>query len=107
MKPIKINCVDCYACCLGLSVEVLPEDEDLWEELGILEEILKETLPNPYRCQKYAPNLILKQRDDGSCIFLVDGLCSIYEIRPRVCRDFEYLGQHCLRIRTSAGLEEN
>ncbi len=36
----------------------------------------------------------LKVKDDGSCIFLLDGKpnkrCSIHEARPRQCRDFPY-----------------
>ena len=26
--------------------------------------------------------------DDGTCVYLKDGKCSVYEIRPRVCRDY-------------------
>jgi Fe-S-cluster containining protein len=31
-----------------------------------------------------------KSRDDGSCQFLVNGLCSIYESRPLECRIFPF-----------------
>jgi hypothetical protein len=36
----------------------------------------------------------LKVKDDGSCIFLLDGKlsrrCSIHQARPQQCRDFPY-----------------
>lgn len=31
---------------------------------------------------------LLKQRKNGSCIYLKNNLCSIHEIRPQVCRNF-------------------
>ncbi|MEI7690702.1 MAG: YkgJ family cysteine cluster protein [bacterium] len=31
---------------------------------------------------------ILKQKEDGSCIYLESNKCSIHENRPEVCRDF-------------------
>ena len=32
--------------------------------------------------------VFLKQKDDGSCIYLKDNLCSIHTKRPKVCREF-------------------
>lgn len=37
--------------------------------------------------QKYGGN-ILRQKKDGSCIYLKNNLCSIHKRRPQVCRDF-------------------
>lgn len=31
---------------------------------------------------------IVVSDDEGTCAFLRDGLCSIYDARPRVCRDY-------------------
>ncbi|MBS7627979.1 YkgJ family cysteine cluster protein [Candidatus Bathyarchaeota archaeon] len=33
---------------------------------------------------------ILKKREDGSCIFLRNNICSIYDLRPLVCRFFPF-----------------
>jgi len=30
----------------------------------------------------------LKQKKDGSCVYLKNNLCSIHKIRPQVCRGF-------------------
>lgn len=34
----------------------------------------------------------LKKREDMSCVYLEDNLCSIYARRPRVCQDFQCTG---------------
>lgn len=31
---------------------------------------------------------LIERRADGSCVFLQEGRCSVYEKRPRVCRGF-------------------
>ena len=31
---------------------------------------------------------LLAQKDDGSCIYLKDNLCSIHDKRPKVCKPF-------------------
>ena len=33
---------------------------------------------------------MLRQTKDG-CVFLKDNLCTVYEARPRACREFPYL----------------
>ena len=42
----------------------------------------------------------LEQRGDGACVALdpVTRLCTIYENRPSVCREFERGGELCRRI---------
>jgi len=42
----------------------------------------------------------LEQRGDGACVALdpVTQLCTIYESRPKVCRDFARGGELCRRI---------
>jgi len=103
---VKTQCRNCHACCVGLLVEIEPEDCDLWEELGVFHEIIENTELNPDESARWVHEWVLKQRDDGSCIFLCNGFCTIYEVRPRVCRDFEYQGKHCREFRKRCGLEE-
>jgi len=100
---LKTQCKGCYACCVDLVVEIEEEDELLWEEMGIYREIIKQTeleafFPTP-------SSRILKQRDDGTCVFLINGLCSIQDFKPKVCRDFEYLGKNCKLLRERFGFE--
>jgi Fe-S-cluster containining protein len=41
--------------------------------------------------------IMLKRSDNGDCVYLKDGTCSIYERRPTICREFDcramFLGQ--------------
>lgn len=38
---------------------------------------------------------VMKRTDKGECVALVDSRCSIYEARPKVCREFERGGRLC------------
>ena len=40
---------------------------------------------------------------DDTCIALVDGICTIYDDRPLVCRDYEIGGRDCLNARKKYG----
>ncbi len=42
----------------------------------------------------------LEQRGDGACVALdpVTKLCTIYENRPRVCREFDRGGELCVQV---------
>ena len=77
-------CIECKAgCCKGLSVEV-------YENYNI---------PIEYLIVRNKAFYMRKQKDHKTCIAL-DGnnLCSIYEDRPVVCRDFEINCDKCLMI---------
>ena len=40
----------------------------------------------------------LAKRDDGSCVHLIDGQCSIYERRPPACRAFDCRIMRAVRV---------
>jgi len=44
-------------------------------------------IDNFYRATACGAN-ILKQKEDGNCIYLKANKCSIHKIRPQVCREF-------------------
>ncbi len=69
-------------CCVGLSVEVYPND-DVPDNMTIVRKNFR---------------YMRKQRDHKTCIALVEGRCSIYEIRPTVCREFWVGNPRCLSI---------
>jgi Fe-S-cluster containining protein len=75
-------CAGCGKCC-HLLVELAPFEHDVPEALVVVHDGL--------RC--------MDQHGDGACIALDPGtqLCTIYERRPQVCRDFERGGSLCLR----------
>lgn len=98
----KTYCKGCQACCVALVVEVVTEDEIRWEEAGIFEELFERTRLDPGD----PTTRLLKQRDDGTCVFLINGFCTIYELRPNDCRDFVHRGSGCKLLRRQIGMEE-
>ena len=81
-----MTCRGCGACCIGLIVEVDPCLDDVPVLLT--------------KIDRYGA-LVMRERshEDGRtrCIALTkQGECSIYEGRPKVGRDFEQGGAHCL-----------
>lgn len=69
-----VPCGDCHACCFHYDVDFHQDFDDQAEyetETGI-EDVT-----------------VLKHRDDGSCIYLKNGRCSIYERRPYYCRVYD------------------
>ena len=79
-------CAGCGICC-HLVVELKPTDR-------IPEELVAEH--NGVRC--------MDQHGNGACVALdsATGLCTIYEIRPQVCRDFSRGEPLCRQAVSSA-----
>lgn len=101
-SAVKMKCRGCQACCVDLVVEVDVEDEVRWEEAEVFEELFERTRLDPGD----PTTRLLKQRDDGTCVFLINGFCTIYELRPNDCRDFVYQGSGCKLLRRQIGIEE-
>ncbi len=49
------------------------------------------------------PIRYMRHRPDGTCIALSGGLCSIYAVRPQVCRDFQAGSWQCDSARARRG----
>ena len=75
-------CVGCGKCC-HLLVELTPGIDDVPEDLVV----------------EHAGVRCMDQRGDGGCVALdpVSLLCTIYERRPQVCRDFKRAEALCRR----------
>ena len=77
-------CSQCGVCCklfmINLSKEEYLSDnyKTLFDEFGKVGFVEAE----------FTGANILKQKDDGSCIYLEKGKCSIHEKRPHACRRF-------------------
>lgn len=80
------SCKGCGACCSHLSVELIPGKDDVPDYMT---EFVKD----------YAVDVeVMKQRTDGRCIALgKDNICTIYNRRPQVCKDFERGKPECIR----------
>lgn len=74
------DCQTCGGrCCAGWAVDVLPGLDEVPDRM-----VKEDRLFGP----------VMRERN-GACIALRDGRCSIYESRPKVCRDFEAGGAAC------------
>ena len=80
-----VTCSDCQACCCQLEV-MLIGDADVPEQF---------TGQNPWG------GWVMRRLDDGWCAALDRNtmMCTIYERRPLICREFEMGAPECLTER--------
>lgn len=88
-KEPVFECQRCGACCRWEG-HVILTDEDIARlavatALSEVDFIERYTILAANRCQ-----LSLAEQADGSCIFLKEDRCSVYEARPRQCRSFPH-----------------
>lgn len=82
-----VSCSNCQACCCRLEVMLITDT-------GVPERFIK---TDPWGGQTMA------RSEDGWCAALDRNtmLCSIYEKRPLICREFEMGGYECLAERAA------
>ena len=91
-QGLDVPCGDCRGCCTSsLFVHITPADT---ATLAVIPARLLVRAPGRPR-----GHTLLGFADDGSCPMLKDRSCSIYEQRPRTCRDYD------CRILAAAGLD--
>ena len=98
---VDYQCRRCGQCCRHIRDAVMVESLDAYR----LAKYLRSREPNIYTIDEVLsqyceptpltndcfPIFVLKTTGpDDSCIFLKDGLCSIYEARPRTCRLYPF-----------------
>lgn len=85
-SPFSFKCQACSACCYNKAIPVSPY------EARRLSRRLRTTTAGFYRTCTEEGRRVLRNRPDGSCLFLGTGGCSVHRDRPLVCRLFP-LGQ--------------
>jgi Fe-S-cluster containining protein len=91
-EGMDVPCGECVGCCVsGYSVQLRPEDQRARTQIPA------ELLVSPPGFP--AGHLTLQPRPDGTCPMLDAGRCTIYQVRPQTCRDYD------CRIFTAAGIE--
>ena len=98
----QMDCTSCANCCRHSVVPVSkPEMERIAAHIGISAEavVRTRTVPDP----DASGSRILRNSGDA-CVFLRGNLCTIYEARPKACRDFPHVaaGIHSLGSRLSS-----
>ena len=80
-----MKCNQCGVCCKLFMINLTEEEyksgryKTMFEEFGIVEDFEEAEMTGAN---------ILTQNDDGSCIYLKEGKCSIHDERPKSCRNF-------------------
>ncbi|MGL4206511.1 MAG: YkgJ family cysteine cluster protein [Aeromonadaceae bacterium] len=86
VSSTDITCANCSACCCRMPVLVIADP----------------LVPEHYIVDDEASGLsFMAQGEDGWCVALDRNtmLCTIYELRPQICRDFAMGGHECLQAR--------
>jgi len=79
------KCFECGACCKLFLINLTEEEyksgkyKTQFEMFGLINDFGE--------AERCAAN-ILEQKEDGSCVYLKKGRCSIHQIRPKSCRKF-------------------
>ena len=86
-QQVEISCSTCKALCCRFEVPLI-DDAD-------------EAVPQEFVEQPFGSYPIMKKGDDGWCICLdrKTMLCTIYPIRPFLCRDYQVGDYDCLEER--------
>jgi len=85
--PIEdVPCGSCVLCCETLAPFLSPEEvtSGLYP-LSLIQPSQEQIQANP----DIGPIVTLYRKKEGGCGMLVDGKCSIYNYRPRACRQFD------------------
>lgn len=94
----SFSCAKCARCCRGAfgdnTVTVFPgEVRGIMAATGIgwLDVAEPEEAGDEDRYgNRHAFEWALRKRPDGDCIFLEDGRCAIYDVRPFICRTYPF-----------------
>lgn len=85
--PLEVvPCGNCTLCCEKLAPYLTPEEvaSGLYP-LSLIQPSEEELRAHP----EIGPIVTLYRKLEGGCGMFVDGKCSIYEIRPKACRQFD------------------
>ena len=94
MANLPESCLGCKGCCTNMGVNIF-DNEDILFPVEMTEVIYLRTDLYPPLGRRVR---IMKHKENKECIALDSdtGHCSVYEYRPRVCKDFERGSQECL-----------
>jgi Fe-S-cluster containining protein len=81
------TCTRCGDCCKGYGGTYISD-----RQLRIIADYLGMDLQHfvEEKCQSSGGKLLLAQKEDGYCVFW-DGLCTIYPVRPDMCRKWPFI----------------
>jgi len=90
-KNIRFKCLKCALCCgdaknrvrtiLLLQIEAKRISQETYKNIDDFAEKIRGHEPYAYS---------MKKSKEGKCVFLRDNLCSIYQLRPLICRFYPF-----------------
>lgn len=80
MKDIKLPCDKCKAQCCTYAPMTKREFKNIRKKYGLPKNHKKFSLKNDAG--------IFLQNENDMCAFLVENQCSVYDLRPKVCREY-------------------
>ena len=85
-EEADVPCGSCTLCCEKLAPLLSPEEvaSGLYP-LSLIQPTEQEMRENP----EVGPIVTLYRKKEGGCGMFIDGKCSIYDIRPKSCRQFD------------------
>jgi Fe-S-cluster containining protein len=98
----QIDCTGCANCCRYSSVTV--EHSEIEAIAGYLGDTVENITRLYTEPASGAPALRSLKSNQAGCVFLDGNLCTIYEARPKACREFPHvaIGVHSLGARQSS-----
>jgi len=90
-KHVCFKCERCALCCGDTEQKVRLILLLRVEAQNIIERTLKSIDEFTEKIEGFEPYIyVMKKTEDGKCVFLRDRSCSIYEIRPLICRFYPF-----------------
>ena len=87
----RFECIGCGACCRIPNGIVRVGEDEISRIAGFLGMDEGEFISNETDVAPDRRGLILKSREDGSCVYLSeDNRCMIHNVKPDKCRSFPY-----------------
>jgi Fe-S-cluster containining protein len=93
-RKMKLDCLECGACCRDNHVILEPEDYTRFAEHG------RPELGKPPFTKRFDGKVVFKLAKDKACQHLCsDNKCDIYAMRPNACSTFPMASECCLYAR--------
>jgi len=85
---LHFSCLRCGRCCGGEPGYVWLDTNEIFAIANFLEMDVADTLRSFAR--RVAGRISLRELENGDCVFLADGRCRIYSVRPLQCRTYPF-----------------
>lgn len=100
-REIELDCTRCAACCRNNRVVLDEDDFARWRAAG------RDELTSKAYTRTSKGVVVLRLKQDKTCVHLQGTLCGIYPLRPDNCSSFPVGSEPCLESRWQEfGLEE-